>query len=91
MILTRRMSLLLIGIAVGLVAAFMLRTLMQYERQGLAQVVEGMERLEVYVAELEDRIESLEVIAARDEALPEETGSSGMTTGSHVPERRTRA
>lgn len=85
------MSLLLIGIAVGLVAAFMLRTLMQYERQGLAQVVDGVEQLEIYVAALEDRIQALEAIAATDEGLPADSGSSGYKSGTHEPERRSRA
>ncbi len=77
------MSLLFIGIAVGLAAAFMLRTLMQYERQGLSQVVEGLARLEETVETLEERVVSLEAIAASDERLP-----LGTTSPTHDPSAR---
>lgn len=85
------MSLLLIGIAVGLAAAFMLRTLMQYERQGLAQVADGLVRLEETLTALEERVESLEAIAASDERIPAGTRSSDFGPEARGTERRTHA
>jgi len=84
------MGLLVIGFVAGIVVAFLLRTLLQYERDGLARVHDAVSGLEERTAWLEERIQALEAIAVGDE--PPAASESDMRTAPDRPgsERRTR-
>jgi hypothetical protein len=85
------MGLLFIGIAVGLVVAFLLRALVQYERQGLARVGDGLALLEEAVEALDERVRTLEAIEADDDTLPTGLRTPDMEPEKPTPERRAHA
>ena len=84
------MGLLFIGFAVGIVVAFLLRTLLQYERDGLARVGDGLTRLESAVQELDERVQALEVIAASGDQPVYDRTSEPASTSSESPRNRAR-